>query len=146
MTSSRGQALSRELGRTLGRVEAAQIGQGGRGAEAVGGAANGMRKQTQKTSEHKLETGSPASPAVWANVLAPFVFTVTDSLARSDFGVEGPIFAHCFKVQGKHWGQWGNMDSGVTRGCGGRNMRLLADIWENQEAGIEQNTDQNCKH
>lgn len=38
------------------------------------------------------------------------------------------------------------MAVGAICGCGGRNMRLLADIWENQEAEIEQNMDQNYKH
>lgn len=38
------------------------------------------------------------------------------------------------------------MAVGAICGCGGRNMRLLADIWENQEAEIEQNMDPNYKH
>lgn len=38
------------------------------------------------------------------------------------------------------------MAVGAVHRCGGRNMRFLTDIWENQEAEIEQNMDQNCKH
>lgn len=60
--------------------------------------------EIQKTSEHKLEMGSPGSLAVGVNVLAPFVFAVTDNLTRSGFGVDWSIFAHCFKVQGRHGG------------------------------------------
>lgn len=37
------------------------------------------------------------------------------------------------------------MAVGAVHRCSGRNMRILTDIWENQEAEIEQNMDQNCK-
>lgn len=43
-------------------------------------------------------------------------------------------------------GRGGDMATEAVPRCGGRNMRLLIDIWENQETEIEQNMSQNCKH